>query len=113
MQGSSGFQFARAARQAGVITRKQLVSDGVANVRFRLHGASDDQSEALRQRIAAALQGTRVRDLDRLAVRVLQGVLPRLYPQMLTIAYEHQTKAGRFTSSPPPPKGLPMCSHAC
>lgn len=94
MQGSSGFQFARAARQAGVISRKQLVSDAVANVRFRLHGASDEQSEALRLRIAAALEGTRVRDLDRLAVRVLQGILPRLYPRMLTIAYEHQD-AGR------------------
>jgi len=94
MQGSSGFQFARAARQAGVITRKQLVSDAVANIKFRLHGASDEQSEALRERIASTLEGTRVRDLERLAVRVLQGILPRLYPQVLTIAYEHQD-AGR------------------
>ena len=94
MQGSSGFQFARAARQAGVISRRQLVSDAVANVKFRLHGASDEQSEELRVRIAAALEGTRVRDLERLAVRVLQGILPRLYPRVLTIAYEHQD-AGR------------------
>ena len=36
------------------------------------------------------LAGVRVRDLQRLAPEVLAGVLPRLYPQMLAIAYEHQ-----------------------
>jgi HAD superfamily hydrolase (TIGR01490 family) len=35
-----------------------------------------------------------VRQLQRLAPDVLAGVLPRLYPQMLAIAYEHQD-AGR------------------
>jgi HAD superfamily hydrolase (TIGR01490 family) len=94
MQGSSGFQFARAVREAGMMSRRQLISDGIANLRFRLHGASDEQSEALRIRIATSLQGIRVRDLERLGVRVMQRILPRLYPQMLTIAYEHQD-AGR------------------
>jgi HAD superfamily hydrolase (TIGR01490 family) len=94
MQGSSGFQFAVAAREAGVIIRRQLAADAVANVKYRLHGAGDAQAEELRHRIAAALEGVRVRELERLAVRVLQGILPRLYPRMLTIAYEHQD-AGR------------------
>ncbi len=94
MQGSSGFQFARAVREAGMMSRRQLVSDGIANVRFRLHGASDEQSEAIRNRIASSLEGVRVRDLERLGVRVMQRILPRLYPQMLTIAYAHQD-AGR------------------
>ncbi len=94
MQGSSGFQFARAVREAGMMSRRQLVADGIANVRYRLQGASDEQSEALRTRIATSLEGVRVRDLDRLGVRVMQRILPRLYPQMLTIAYEHQD-AGR------------------
>jgi HAD superfamily hydrolase (TIGR01490 family) len=96
MQGSSAFQFARAVREAGLMTRRQLASDALANVRFRLRGASDAQSEALRDRIAASLEGIRVRDLERLGVRVLMRILPRLYPQMLTIAYEHQD-AGRPT----------------
>ena len=94
MQGSSGFQFARAVREAGMMSRRQLISDAVANVRFRLHGASDEQSEALRIRIATSLEGVRVRDLERLGVRVMQRILPRLYPEMLTIAYAHQD-AGR------------------
>lgn len=90
IQGSSGFQFARAVREAGLMTRRQLAADAIANIKFRLHGVTDEQSEALRNRIASMLAGVRVRDLDRLGVRVLQRVLPRLYPQMLTIAYEHQ-----------------------
>jgi HAD superfamily hydrolase (TIGR01490 family) len=94
MQGSSGFQFARAVREAGMMSRRQLAADGIANLRFRLRGASDEESEALRNRIASSLEGVRVRDLDRLGVRVMQRILPRLYPQMLTIAYAHQD-AGR------------------
>ena len=40
------------------------------------------------------ISGQRVVDLQRLAPKVLAGVLPRLYPRMLAIAYEHQD-AGR------------------
>ncbi len=36
------------------------------------------------------IKGVRVRDLQRLSPRVLSGVLPRLYPQMLERAYAHQ-----------------------
>lgn len=94
MQGSSAFQFARAARANGLIGRRQLVSDGWANLRFRLRGASDADSLALRERIALGLAGLRVIDLDRLAADVLARVLPRMYPRMLGIAHDHQD-AGR------------------
>jgi HAD superfamily hydrolase (TIGR01490 family) len=94
MQGSSAFQFARAAYAEGLISRRQVVTDGWANLRYRLQGASDEDSLALRERIAAGLQGTRVVDLERLGVGVLAGVLPRIYPRMLRIAHEHQD-AGR------------------
>jgi HAD superfamily hydrolase (TIGR01490 family) len=94
MQGSSGFQFARAVRAAGLISRRQLARDALANLRFRLRGVSDDESHALRIRIASSLEGVRVRDLERLGVHALKRILPRLYPQMLALAYEHQD-AGR------------------
>jgi HAD superfamily hydrolase (TIGR01490 family) len=94
MQGSSAFQFARAVREAGLMSRRQLASDAIANLRFRLRGATDADSTALKDRIAAQLEGVRVRDLERLGSRILSRILPRLYPQMLTIAYEHQD-AGR------------------
>jgi HAD superfamily hydrolase (TIGR01490 family) len=94
IQGSSAFQFGRAAYRAGLLGRRQLLADAIANVRFRLHGATDEDSLALRDRISASLEGTRVKDLERLGADVLAGILPKLYPQMLDIAHEHQD-AGR------------------
>jgi len=94
MQGSSAFQFARAVREAGLMTRRQLASAAYADMRFRVRGATDADSEELRDRIASSLEGIRVRDLERLGVRVLTRILPKLYPRMLTIAYDHQD-AGR------------------
>jgi HAD superfamily hydrolase (TIGR01490 family) len=94
IQGSSAFQFGRAAYRAGLMGRRQLLADALANVRFRLNGATDENSVALRDRISASLEGTRVVDLERLGADVLAGILPRLYPQMLSIAHEHQD-AGR------------------
>ncbi len=90
MEGSSAFQFGRAAFRVGLISRRQLVSDGLANLRFRLRGSTDQNSHALRDRISHSLAGTPVRDLERLGADVLAGVLPRVYPQMREVAYRHQ-----------------------
>jgi HAD superfamily hydrolase (TIGR01490 family) len=94
MEGSSAFQFGRAAYKAGLLSRRQLLSDAWANVKFRLRGATDESSHALRDRISHELEGTRVRDLERLGRSVLCGILPRIYPQVLALAHEHQD-AGR------------------
>ncbi len=94
MQGSSAFQFARAAYRSGMTTRRALARDAAANIAFRLRGSTDAGTDALKARISKQLDGVRVRDLQRLAPDVLAGVLPRLYPQMLEIAYAHQD-AGR------------------
>jgi HAD superfamily hydrolase (TIGR01490 family) len=94
MAGSSAFQFGRASYEAGLLSRRQLARDAWANVRFRLRGSTDEATDMLRERIFASIRGVRVRDLQRLGPRVLAGVLPRIYPQMLEVAYEHQD-AGR------------------
>jgi HAD superfamily hydrolase (TIGR01490 family) len=94
MEGSSAFQFGRAAYKAGLLSRRQLMSDGMANLKFRLYGATDENTHALRDRISASLKGVRVRDMERLGAPVLAGVLPRIYPEVLAIAHEHQD-AGR------------------
>ena len=88
--GSSAFHFGRAAHRAGFLTRAQLARDAWEAVLFRLKGSTDERTDALRRRAGDALAGVRVRDLQRLAPQVLAGVLPRLYPQMLEIAYRHQ-----------------------
>jgi HAD superfamily hydrolase (TIGR01490 family) len=95
MEGSSAFQFGRAAYKAGLMSRRQLVSDAWANVQFRLRGSTDEVTHALRDRISSSLAGTRVRDLERLAPDILARILPRLYPQMLALAYEHQDEGRR------------------
>jgi HAD superfamily hydrolase (TIGR01490 family) len=90
MAGSSAFQFGRAAFKAGLVTRRRLARDAWDNLVFRLRGSTDAGADALRDRIGSMLEGVRVRDLQRLAPDVLAGVLPRIYPQVLAIAYRHQ-----------------------
>lgn len=90
MAGSSGVFFARAAYETGMISRSRLLKDIYENVRFRLRGSTDDRADDVRKRVGEMIAGVPVRDLQRLSPRVLAGVLPRLYPQMLERAYAHQ-----------------------
>jgi len=95
MEGSSAFQFGRAAYKAGLMSRRRLVADAIANLRFRLRGATDEDTNQLRDRISKSLAGVRVRDLERLGASVLAGVLPRIYPEVLAIAHRHQDEGRR------------------
>ncbi len=90
MAGSSGIHFARAAYESGMISRRRLARDVYENLRFRLRGSTDERADDVRERVGKMIAGVRVRDLERLSPRVLSGVLPRLYPQMLARAYAHQ-----------------------
>ena len=94
MEGSSAFQFARAAYRNGMMSRRQLARDVWANVKFRLEGSTDEATNELRDRIFESIAGQRVVDMERLMPDVLAGVLPRLYDQILHAAWEHQD-AGR------------------
>jgi HAD superfamily hydrolase (TIGR01490 family) len=94
MEGSSAFHFARASYKAGQLSRRQLARDVRENIRFRLRGSTDEATDALRTRVYEAIQGKRVVDLARLTPQILAGILPRVYPQMLEVAYRHQD-AGR------------------
>ena len=60
MAGSSGFHWARAARRAGLTTRRQLASDAFENIRFRLHGSTDEATNEVQKRVGAFLKGRRV-----------------------------------------------------
>jgi HAD superfamily hydrolase (TIGR01490 family) len=94
IEGSSAFHFGRAAYKNGMLSRRQLARDAWANVKFRLRGSNDADTDALRQRILDALAGQRVIDLQRLGPDVLAGILPLLYRDVLREAYAHQD-AGR------------------
>lgn len=94
MAGSSAFEFGRASYRAGLMSRGQMARSIFENIRFRLVGSTDERTTALQDQIGDSLRGARQRDLHRLAPDVLAGLLPRLYPQMLSEAWAHQD-AGR------------------
>jgi HAD superfamily hydrolase (TIGR01490 family) len=94
MAGSSGLQWARAARSTGLVSRRTMAKYAWKNIQFRLRGSTDAETDRVRAEVAGMLTGIRERDLARMAPKVLAGVLPRLYPQMLAVAYDHQD-AGR------------------
>jgi HAD superfamily hydrolase (TIGR01490 family) len=94
MAGSSGMHFARAAARNGMVSRRQMARWGLDNVRFRLRGATDDQTDAVVTQIKELLEGVRERDLAWMAPEVLAAIIPRIYPQMLDEVRSHQ-EAGR------------------
>jgi HAD superfamily hydrolase (TIGR01490 family) len=94
IEGSSAIDFARASFKRGLLSRRQMAKDLLANLKFRVQGSTDVGTEQLRNRVLDAIAGMRQRDLARIAPDVLATLLPRLYPQMLQEAYEHQD-AGR------------------
>jgi len=94
MAGSSGLHWARAARGAGLLSRRQMAGYGWRNVKFRLQGSTDAAADQVKAEVGDMIRGRRVIDFQRMTPKVLAGVLPRLYPQMLDTAYAHQD-AGR------------------
>src|SRR4029453_5931857 len=94
IEGSSALHFGRAAYRAGMVSRRQLASDAWANLRFRLHGSTDQGTDELRERILDAIAGQRAVDLARMGPDVLTGILPLIYREVLEEAYAHQD-AGR------------------
>ena len=90
IEGSSALHFARASYKAGQLSKRQMARDAWANIRFRLEGSTDEATDALRARVYEAIAGRRVVDLARLTPEILKGILPRVYPQMLDVAWRHQ-----------------------
>jgi HAD superfamily hydrolase (TIGR01490 family) len=72
------------------------VSWGIDGVRFRLRGATGEATKKLLDEVREVFRGIPAREIARLAPEVLVGVLPRIYPEMLTEVYAHQD-AGRPT----------------
>jgi HAD superfamily hydrolase (TIGR01490 family) len=96
MAGSSAIHFGRAAYRSGMAGRSQMLGWGLDHLRFRLRGASDEQTEELLRVVKEMLAGVPERDIARMAPDMLAGILPRIYPQMLDEVRAHQD-AGRAT----------------
>jgi HAD superfamily hydrolase (TIGR01490 family) len=96
ISGSSAFVFATAARRAGLMGTRQLARDGMSALTFKLRGASDDKSAAVRDRILGAVSGMRQDDLVALNAEVLPRLLDKIRPEARRLLDLHR-HAGRNT----------------
>jgi HAD superfamily hydrolase (TIGR01490 family) len=96
MAGSSGMVFARVASRHGFVQRGQLAKWGWDHFRYRLRGASDEQTSAVVNVAKRVFADIPEREIDRMAPELLAGILPRIYPQMLDEVHRHQDE-GRAT----------------
>ena len=96
ISGSSVYDIALAARKAGYLRTSQLARDAVSALAFKLRGASDDKSEAVRQRILGAVTGMRQEDLVGLNAVVLPRLLDKIRPEARRLLDLHR-HAGRAT----------------
>ena len=96
ISGSSAFVFATATRRAGLMGARQLARDGLSALTFKLRGASDDKSAAVRDRILGAVAGIRQDDLVALNAEVLPRLLDKIRPEARRLLDLHR-HAGRAT----------------
>jgi HAD superfamily hydrolase (TIGR01490 family) len=96
MAGSSGMVFARVASRHGLVSRKQIAIWGRDHVRYRLRGATDDETRELLKVARETFSGVPESEILRMAPEVLAGILPRIYPEMLAEVHRHQDE-GRAT----------------
>ena len=96
MAGSSGMVFARVAGRHGLVSRRQLARWGRDHVRFRLRGATDDETKELLRVAKETFKGVPEREITRMGPEVLAAILPRIYPEMLEEVHRHQDE-GRAT----------------
>ena len=96
MSGSSGMQFARVAARQGIVTRRQLARWGRDHLRYRLRGATDEETADVLKVARELITGVPERVIARMGPEVMAAILPRIYPQMLDEVHMHQD-AGRPT----------------
>jgi len=96
MAGSSGMQFAKAAQERGLISRSQVLRWGRDHVRYRIRGATDDETGQVLQVARETLAGVSHKEISRMWPEVLAGILPRIYPEVLAEVHRHQDE-GRKT----------------
>lgn len=96
MAGSSGMQFAKAARERGLISRAQILRWGRDHMRYRIKGATDDETNEILKVARETLSGVSYTEISRMWPEVLAGILPRIYPEVLAEVHRHQDE-GRLT----------------
>ena len=96
ISGSSAFYFGVAAWRNQMIPLGELLSDGAKAVSFKLFGATDESSEAVRDRILHAVEGAEQSELIALNEEIVPRILERVRPESRGLVDMHH-EAGRDT----------------
>jgi HAD superfamily hydrolase (TIGR01490 family) len=94
--GSSMFTFGLVAYKSGLVTKRELLRDANNAVAFKMSGASDEKTDAVRDRILQAIEGAEVTTLTGMA----DEIIPRLMHDVRREArglIDLHTDAGRDT----------------
>ncbi|MGI9666724.1 MAG: HAD family hydrolase [Acidimicrobiia bacterium] len=94
--GSSVFTFGWAAYREGLVPTTQLMKDAGNAVSFKLQGAGDDKTEAVKSRILEAIEGVEVSTLTGLADEIIPRLLDDVRREARGLIDLH-TDAGRDT----------------
>lgn len=90
MSGSSSMEFARVARTRGIISRRQMAAWAVDHLKFRIRGATDEETAQVLAVAQESVSGSKASDIDRMWPEILAGILPRIYPKVLAEVHRHQ-----------------------
>lgn len=96
ISGASPFYFGIAAWRNKMIPTRELLSDAVNAIAFRLAGASDEKSAAVRDRILHAVEGAEQADLLSLNEEIIPQLLGKVRPESRGLVEMHH-EAGRDT----------------
>jgi HAD superfamily hydrolase (TIGR01490 family) len=94
--GSSMFTFGWVAYRNGFVPTSQLIKDAASAITFQLAGASDDKTEAVKQRILEAIEGAPVTALTDLGAEIIPKLLKDVRREARGLIDLH-TDAGRDT----------------
>lgn len=94
ISGSSAFTFGIAAWRNKMMSTRDLLTDGAQALSFRLYGATDERSEAIRDRILHAVEGQAQSDLLGLNEEIIPRILERVRPESRNLIDMHH-EAGR------------------
>lgn len=103
ISGSSVFVFGVAAWRAGLVRRRELLGDALGAAMFRLRGADDDTTSAVRDRILGAVQGIAYDDLVALNADIVPRLIARVRPEArrLVDLHRHANRATFIVSASP------------
>lgn len=94
--GSSMFIFGMVAYKSGLVTKRELLRDANNAVAFKMSGASDEKTNAVRDRILQAIAGVEVTTLTNMADEIIPKLMHDVRREARGLIDLH-TDAGRDT----------------